>query len=151
MALRDVMQRAVEQQREITAPKPLRGSGRAVALSILLLLLAGLCAYSWIERPEFIWGPNPKNVPPARQEANLRVAMYLLAQRVATYRAQTGYLPESLAPIGDSIDGVSYHVVHDTVFELRGLAAGKAVTLRSDQSLDAFLGNSFQIIQGHQP
>src|SRR6185295_7703968 len=73
MALRDVMQHAVREQREITDPKPLdRRRSRRIVVAIVCVALLALSAYSWLARPEFIWGPSARSVPVERRDASLR-------------------------------------------------------------------------------
>jgi hypothetical protein len=151
MLLRDVMDHAVKTEKETarrTTRKP--SHARVVALGIVGALVLALSAYSWIARPEFIWGPRPTPLPAAQREAGLRFAMFLLSQRIKAYRDAGGGYPPSLSAIGDSLAGVTYSV-SGNVFELRATENGKPIVLRSDQSADAFLGNSTNIIQGLAP
>jgi hypothetical protein len=147
LALRDVMDHAVRVQREITAPRPIRGrlAGRIGALLVCVPLL-GFSAYSYVVRPEFIWG-QALETSPVQRDAGLRFGMYLLAQRIESYRAQTGHYPESLEAVDGAPDGMRYRLISESAFELRS-DNDSAVVLRSTEPVDAFLGNSPQVIQG---
>lgn len=152
LALRDVMDHAVRVHREITDPKPLnRRRARSIWTGILCVLLIALCVYSWFARPEFIWGPSARSVAPQRRDANVRFAMFLLAQRVRAYRKTNGSLPTSLAAMGESMPGVSLRVVSDSVFELTASEKGRAVVYRSNASINAFLGEAPKYISGNTP
>ncbi len=142
------MDHAVRVQKETSGATPIRGS-RAPLIGAMTLCvpLIAFCVYSYVARPEYIWGP-PTAPSPVQQEAGLRFGMYLLAQRVESYRAQHGRYPESLAALGDGLEGVSYALVSDSVFELRAMVDEKAIVLRSDAAVDAFLGKTPEFIQG---
>ena len=151
LLLRDVMDHAVRVHKETTGPQ---GIGRgpsinrgALAMVICVPLLA-FCVYSLVARPEFLWGPKSGPLPTVQNEANIRFAMFLLAQRIEKVRRVQGQLPASLQAVGDSVPGVTYAPVNDRVFELRASEGGKALVYRSDQPANAFLGNSFDVIQG---
>lgn len=151
LALRDVMDHAVRVQREISGAKRI-GPSRAPMIWALLVCvpLLAFSAYSYLARPAFIWGA-PAALPPERMDANVRVALFMLAQRIEAFRAEAGHFPVALGDIGEAVEGVRYSVLSDAVFELRAEATGgAAVVFRSDQPVDAFLGNSIVVIQGHQ-
>ena len=102
LALRDVMDHAVRVKREISEAKPLHRRRGVIAL-LLCIPLLGFSIYSFVARPEFIWGA-PARLPQEQAEANARVAMFLLAQRIEALRAARGDYPESLAEIGEAVD-----------------------------------------------
>ena len=143
------MNRVVEVQKEITAPKKLRLSrARLIVTAVICVPLLALSVYSWVARPEFIWGPRALPVPSLRRDANTRFSMFLLARRIQSYGRTEGALPSSLAAIGSRVPGVSYAVVSDSVFELRAEEGGKPIVFRSDASLSDFLGNAAKIVAG---
>jgi hypothetical protein len=149
LAVRDVMHHAVKVHREITEAKPFRTSRvRTVLLAIVMVPLLALCAYSWFARPVLIWGVATR-ISPVRLEANARVTMVLLAQRLDGHRDADGNYPKSLALIGEQSTGVGYRLLSDSVFELRSNGGGRELVLRSNDRRDAFLGNSLEVIAGH--
>lgn len=150
VALRDVIDHAVRVQREITAVKPIRRS-RARRVSALVLSLAALSfsGYSLVARPAFIWG-KPVVESASRADASVRFGLYLLAQRLESFRLESGRYPVSLGDIGETVEGVQYTLVSDSVFELRS-STDSTVVLRSDTPLERFLGNSVNVIQGRTP
>lgn len=148
MMLRDVMDHAVRVQKEITAPTSVNtGNARRITLAAVCAGLMAFSVYSWVARPEFIWGRAAQPLPPPRQNANVRFALYLLSQRIEFYRAAQGAYPASLGVIGEALPGVTFHVVSDSIFELRAMQDGKPIVFRSDESVDVFLGNSPLLIQ----
>lgn len=151
LLLRDVMDHAVRVHKETTGPRGIGGrSGfnrSTVVIAVCVPLLA-LCVYSWVARPEFLWGPKAGPLPPVRQEANMRFAMFLLAQRIRSYRAAQGHYPATLEELGETMPGVVYSLSADGVFQLTASENGKPLTYRSDQPATAFLGDAFNVIQG---
>jgi hypothetical protein len=142
------MDHVVKVQREITAATPIRSrNGLRIATAIVCVTLIGFCVFSWVARPEFIWGPGAQPMPPAQQEASLRFGMFVLSQRIEADRAARGAYPASLGAFGARAAGVRYRVLSDSAFELRAAANGRPVILRSNESMDVFLGNSPMLIK----
>jgi hypothetical protein len=150
LALRDVMDHAVRVQREISEAKPLHRSGRVVAALALCIPLLAFCIYSFVARPDFIWG-TAVTLPPAQREANGKVALFLLAQRLEAIRAERGEYPESLRDIGEEAAGLQYRLVADSVFELRFKPdSASEIVFRSNENAAQFLGDSPMKIQGRE-
>lgn len=147
LALRDVMDHAVRVQRE-NADAPLGTSRRLLlGLAICVPLLA-FSAYSLAARPEFIWGPSVA-IPAEQRDAGVRMALFLLAQRIEAARAARGDYPVSLAEIGEAGAGVEYRLFGDTLFELRDASdAASGIVYRSNENPARFLGDSPMKIQG---
>lgn len=147
-ALRDVMTHAVEVEKEVRKTVgPPRSSRRTVAIAISVPALL-FCVFSLVFTPEFIWGPTTVALAPAERDANLRFTMFLLAQRIRSYRAANGRLPASLEAVGESPTGIAYAVVSDTVFQLTGEEAGQQLVLRSDAPASEFLGDAARRLRG---
>ena len=123
-------------------------NARLVILLSVALPLLGFSLYSWIARPAFIWGPAARPMLPAEADANLRMAMFLLGMRLDAYREERGYYPASLDAIGESLPGVSYELVTDSIFELRGVVGQHPIIFRSDMTADEYLGKTKSIISG---
>jgi hypothetical protein len=144
------MNHAVRVQREITDPRQLGPSRAKLIWAVILCVpLLGLSVYSWVARPEFIWGPSRQSVAPQRLDADLRFTMFLLAQRVKSHRVASGSYPVSLAAIGGAPAGISLRVLSDSLFELQAMLNGKPVILRSNEPASAFLGTSLKVIAGN--
>lgn len=149
LALAAVMEHAVKVHKETNAPpRPVKtGGGRTIGLALLCIPMLAFAAYAWIARPEFLWGPGVRPLAPAQEEAGIRFSMFLLAQRIQAFYEKNGRYPSSLSEVEDSVANVRY-VSMDSVFELRAGLNGKPIILRSDRSMDDFLGQSTLVIQG---
>ena len=150
LALRDVMDHAVKVHQESTDIRQLdTGRGRRITAAVICVPLLALSVYSWVARPELIWGPRHGAVAPARREANLRLAMFLLARRIMAYKASQGQLPASLAEIDERTArgaGIGYRLLSDSEFELRSTEGGSPIVYRSTDSASALLRNSVTAI-----
>ena len=141
------MAHAVETDREFQKKSALTaGGGRGKLASLLAIALVAASAYSWIAKPAMIWGAPVPPPAPEVQQANMRMSMFLFGMKVVRFRKQTGSYPESLAAMGDSIQGISYARVSDSTFELRGRASNHEIVFRSDMSAADFLGNTKELI-----
>jgi hypothetical protein len=150
MALRDVLAHAVEVEKETrkhSGPPGAARVGRTIAMVLSVPSLA-FSVYSYVARPEFIWGARPVVETAERKGANLRFTMFLLSQRIQAQRAATGRLPATLADVRENKTGIAYTVVSDTVFELRAEEGGQPVVLRSDRPPGEFLGDAQRHIMG---
>jgi len=150
MALRDVLTHAVEVEKESrkhAGPPGGSGTGRMVLLMLSVPALA-FSVYSFVARPEFIWGANPANVSAVRQDANLRFTMFLLSQRIRSQFKARGRLPASWAEVGETPKGITYTVVSDSVFELRADERNQVLVLRSNEPPKQFLGDAPSVIAG---
>ena len=150
-ALRDVMAHAVEVEkvtRRSSGPPGDSGARRVVALAFAMLLL-GFTIYTYLARPEFIWGPNVTAVSDVRRDANLRFTMFLLARRIEAYRAASHAYPADLLAVTSAPPaGVTYVRVSDNVFELKATEGNREVTFRSDEPTDRFLGQTPSVVAG---
>jgi hypothetical protein len=146
-ALRDAVAHAVETDREFKKKGAFSGgNGRAGRYAVVAITLA-VTLYSWVGRPEFIWGAPVASPPPEIQNADLRMSMYFLAIKVERYRKQHGTYPASLRDVGDSVPGLRYSLLSSNTYELRGTAANRESVLRSDMKGAEFLGNAKELIQ----
>jgi hypothetical protein len=144
MMLRDVMDHAVEVERE-NAKRSVSGRSRRPTLLVALLVPAlAFAAWSWIARPEIIWGPRPRQVTPERQEADTRFSLFLLARRIDGYRRSAGAFPPSLDSISGAPKGVAYRLVGDSAYEI----SANGLTYRSGTPVAELLSNAPRIIAG---
>lgn len=150
-ALHDAITHSVATDREFKKKSSFAGgTGRRNSLLVLSALMAAFTLYSWIGRPSFIWGPPIAPPAPEVQDANLRMAMFLMGMRVDKYKKEHRGYPESLAEVGASSKDMRYQRLDDSTFELRGKAANHEIVFRNDMRSDEFLGNTKDIIQSRR-
>jgi hypothetical protein len=151
-AIRDVLQHAATMAQEVALAKEMKSwPVRPITMAVLATLSLALCTYTFLGQPDWAFGPDPADVAPLRRDAHLKFAMFLAAQRVEGYRAQTGALPGTLADVGEEWAGVEYEAA-DTTFVLRANGAGgEPIVLQSNADLKAFLGNSRRQLRDQRP
>ena len=141
-AVLDVVQHAVRFTKAIALAKPMESyRARPIVLTVLAVASLSVGLYSLIARPEWVYGPDPSKTPLAVREANLRFTTYLVAAKVNAYRdARRGFLPGSLAEVGEEWPGISYNLAGPTEYELRAVEQGvPPVIYYSSQDLRATL------------
>jgi hypothetical protein len=133
-ALRDVMDHAVRVQREVTQATPLRRSRapRLFAVGVCMALI-GMSVYSVIARPEFIWGRSSRQ-PDAATQASLRLGLYVLSQRIETFRTEHSRYPVALDEVDEGARGVHYALLGDSVYVLRAVSGVDTALFRSDDA-----------------
>jgi hypothetical protein len=131
-------------QREAEA----RRNARRIRPGVLALaaLALFLCAYLYIERPDWLFPDARPAESVAIKEASLRIGMANVAQHIERYRQQNGKVPASLLEAGTQVQGMTYAPVDSTGWRLVGSHAGIELTLDSGEPLPRFLGNSFEVI-----
>ena len=134
--LRDQARREV--LRDVAYRRPsasLRTRIAAAVLSVVALTL-------WFFR---IPGLSPEiafPLPPAEEEVGLRLAAYVQAQQVETFRQTNGRLPDLLLETGEPMPGMSYERVNSYTYRLTGMTERDTVEWMSSDSLPALLGDS---------
>jgi hypothetical protein len=120
---------------------------RRPLLVVSLVLLALTAVYLVIARPEWLTLNRRPVESAAVQDASLRLGLAMQAQRIRRYQRENGRLPETLADAGAAADWIRYERFPPDRFALHGENGAARLTLRSTDSLEAFVGNSFQVIQ----
>lgn len=130
---------------QLVLPRP------RVWIPILTFVSFFFTLYSYSAKPEWIWGPqvDPTEVT-ATREADMRFAIFLLAQQILDYRREFGVVPTTLAQVGSKLDGVTYVPLTDTSFSLRYESA-HPILYYSTQSADAFLRNALDVVKASKP
>ena len=114
---------------------------------ICLLIWAGTGTYLLATKPAWLFERGKPTESPAIQEASLRLAMAMQAERVERYRqGRGGRLPASLAEVGPTVEGITYERAGNE-YVLRGVNGSASLMLRSTDPIRAFVGNSFVVIQ----
>lgn len=149
-AVREVMEQAASYRATKSVPlPPVTGARqlRKVAVWICTPLLA-FSAYALIVQPEFLMGVKTKPRSAPVVDANSRMVLYLLAQRLEQYHADEGVYPQSLRAIGQETEGVTYTALGDTAYVLQAVDLGRDLVLRSGDDLGQFVGSSLHVLRG---
>src|SRR6185436_19765985 len=106
-------------------------------LAVFSIPLLIVTIYAYAAKPDWVFGPSPARLEPARSQAYTKFAIYLAAQRIEAYRAARGVLPGSLGELEENWQGISYQPISATVFELSARGAAGAIVYQSDQPVRA--------------
>ena len=128
------------------AVAPRRRMHPVAILSLLVLVAVG--AWVGLARPSWIFERGAPAEPVSMQEASLRLAMAMQFQRIERFRSQSGRLPTTIDEAGPPMPGVRYQARHPDGFTLTGTNGVVTLTLQSTESVSAFVGNSYELIQG---
>ena len=141
-------QQAEAREAELREAEARRRGKRRVRpwISASAVLSLVLCSYLYVERPEWVFPGSAIPESVAIKEASLRIGMANVAQKVERYRQRTGSLPRTLADAGSRVNGMAYDAVGAATWRLVGSNGGIELTLTSQDSLPAFIGNSFDVI-----
>lgn len=104
-----------------------------------------VCAYLYVERPDWVFPAPPTPESLVVREASLRISVANAAQHVERFRRRTGRLPATLNEAGAHDAGLDYEPAK-TVYQLQADLDGVRVSYDSSEPLGRFVGNSFKII-----
>ncbi|MFN2315499.1 MAG: hypothetical protein ABR551_10705 [Gemmatimonadales bacterium] len=111
-----------------------------------LVLLAVLTGWLFGTRPEWVFTPPLAAEAPEVTAASMRLALVRERQRVERYREQHGRLPATLAEAGSTLPNIDIAASPNGSYLLRAVEGPTALELHSSESIEAFLGNSLQVI-----
>jgi hypothetical protein len=144
-ALLEAYEAALRQQtRPAGEPPPRRPFGILTVISVLALVAIGAWLYG--TRPEWVFERGRPAESAAVREASLRLAMAAQFERIQRFQDSAGHLPARLAELGSAPDNLTYTTTQFGGFVLEGADSTLQLTLRSDDSLRAFVGNSYAIV-----
>ncbi len=109
------------------------------------LLIAALSALL-VFQPRWMFN-RPPDEPPNLKEASLRVRMYLEIDRIERFKQAKGKLPANLPEAGGDSVGMVFEPRGEG-YVLTGYNGPLSLRYTSGSSPEAFLGNSYRLIQG---
>ena len=144
-ALSDVLkdQARRKEKRSAAAPK----SGRARLHPSIPPVLAIVSIWLWAFPPTALLPVTP-TIPPANQEAGLRMEMFMQLTNIQRYVAENGRLPSNLAEVGDGPAEVLYTRGAGDTFRLTGTVGDITVAFTSTEPVAALLGDAIAIVSG---
>ena len=113
-------------------------------------VLALVSIWLWAFPPAAIL-PDVPSVPPAIQEAGLRMEMAILVNNILQYQSKHGRLPNDLQQVGDGPDGVAYTPLTGSVFRLSGQTGDITVEFTSTEPVEHLLADARAIVSGSAP
>jgi len=122
-----------------------RQSGSRLLMLVCTTISVFVCAYLYVERPEWVFPVPPTPESLVVREASLRINVANAAQHVELYRQRTGRLPATLADAGAHESALEYEP-GTTGYRLHADMDGVRLTYDSNEPLARFVGNSFKII-----
>jgi hypothetical protein len=131
--------------REAEARRRARASSRPLLAAAAVILLA-VASYLAVFQPAWVFAPRAVPESLSIQEASIKIEIVNAAQHVERFRQKNGRLPESLGEAGARAGNLSYQRLGETTYRLVGDNGPAHATLRADESLADFLGDSYQII-----
>jgi hypothetical protein len=144
-ALLEAYDAAVQQSaRQSNKPLPRRTLGIVTIIFALALLAIG--AWLYTARPDWVFARGMPPQSAAVREASLRLTMAMQYQRIERYRDSAGHLPVRLSDLGPAAANLTYTTTQFGDFVLEGSDSTLRLTLRSDDSLRTFVGNSYEIV-----
>jgi hypothetical protein len=145
----EVMQKQREERAAARAAEDARRRDQSrvspiIAAGLTLILAVGV--YVGVEQPTWLFPPAPPVESQETREASLRIGMATTMQRIERFRLAQGRLPRTLAEAGASPSGITYEQREGDHYTLRGTNGSVRLTLKSEDSLPLFVGNSFRVL-----
>jgi hypothetical protein len=139
---------AVKAREESAANRPRPKQRTRIPFLTILLLIALTAAVLLLLRPIWLVGPEaPPQETPAVAAASFRLTLLRERDRVFAYSRRNGHLPAKLAELGGEASNISFRSTGADQFVLSGIVGDSLITLRSTDTMSAFLGNTLQAIR----
>ena len=147
-ALSDILkdQARRKELRSAAAPR----SGRARLHPSIPPVLALVSIWLWAFPPDALLPVTP-SIPPANQEAGLRMEMFMQFINIQRYAAENGRLPSDLGEVGDGPDEVLYTLESGNTFRLTGRVGEITVDFTSTEPVEELLRDAIAIVSGRAP
>ena len=144
-ALSDVLkdQERRDELRSTATSKPARPRVHPSIPPVLALFSIWLWAF-----PPAVLIPEVPTIPPAVQEAGLRMNMLVQLNQIQQFLSEYGRLPETLDEVGERPDGVQYTRLSDGVFQLSGKSGDVTVDYTSTEPLAELAADAMAIVSG---
>ncbi len=147
-ALTDVL-KDQERRNELRKAAP-SGSGRSRMHPVVPPVLALISVWLWAFPPAALQPVQP-SIPPANQEAGLRMEMFIQVGKIQAYLEENGSIPGALGDLDEATGGLVYTPLGQNVFRLSGRSGDIEVDFTSTESIEELLGNAQAIVSGLAP
>lgn len=130
-------------------PQPVPPESPRTRPWLVMASIAGMLAtvaVTAIVRPDWVFPAGLGAETPELSEASLRLAMVRERQRIEAFQRREGRLPATLAEAGGHGGGLRYTPREDGTYAIEATLGRAQIVLASNHSVQAFLGNSLQVI-----
>ena len=110
-------------------------------------VLALVAIWLWVFPPAALV-PEVPSIPPANQEAGLRIEMSIQVNNILRYAADNGRLPNDLGEVGDNPAALQYVSLGGNAFQLTGQSGDIKVDFNSNDPVSDLLGDAMAIVSG---
>lgn len=138
-----VLKAQAEERERLAAARTKRRPTAITWIMICTLLFAG--AYLWLEKPIWLFPAGTVESLEVR-DASLRISLANAARHVEYFRKKNGRRPATLDETGTRTSRIVYELNGSDGYLLHGENGPVRLTLRSTDSLAAFVGKSFEVI-----
>ncbi len=138
----EVLQDAKRREEARTRKAPI-GRNRQRVAAVSLPLAGAFSFYLWFGNPAWVTPTMPDPITTEKAEAGLRVAMFFEAQKIESFRSQSGRLPDTLSELGGTAPPeMTYQRLDARTYSLVGQSRGVTLTFNSDQAIQQFVGDA---------
>ena len=110
-------------------------------------VLALVSIWLWLFPPAALV-PEVPSIPPANQEAGLRIEMSIKVNNILRFAADNGRLPNDLGELGDNPAALQYVPLGGNAFQLSGQTGDISVDFNSNDPVSDLLGDAISIVSG---
>ena len=111
-----------------------------------ILAVVAFCSCALVWMLPSLYRPASETQSAEREEAGVRMTLFLASERVRSFQSKHGHLPNTLFEAGVDSVGLIYQVSNGAAFDLSMDARGKTVTFRSSQNNGEFVSSALQTL-----
>ncbi len=143
-----------QKRREQRAASAVQRANRSNSntMATVAMVCGALSVYVWTNPPEFIQPAPFEQQAFSVTNAAMKSAVAINAQRIADFQSRTGRLPNTKEEFDAAYpEATVYTPLSGGLYELRIVEGEDTITYRSDQDLQALVGNAGSILEGGAP
>ena len=144
----DVLKDQVRRDELRSAATPRTGRIRVHASVPPVLALVSIWLWAF---PPPVLIPEVPTIPPAAQEAGLRMNMWIQFNAIQAFVTEHGRLPEHLDEVSDRPEGVQYTRLAGDVFKLSGRNGNVIVDFTSTEPVANLVADAYAVVNGTSP
>ena len=138
----EVLQDAKRREEARTRKAPV-GRNRQRVAAVSLPLAGAFSFYLWFGNPAWVAPTVSPPIAADKVDQGLRIAMFFEAQKIESFRQQSGRLPDALSELGGTPPAeMTYQRLDARTYQLTGQSRGVTLTFNSDQAIQQFVGDA---------